>query len=110
MNNFCVSFLLTQSLGAYWIYLGACCELNWRINMPMGIQLPSLILLYGLYKADKNVSLHILTHQPWMRYCSRAYIKLTRMSLPLHPERLTFNGILVCDLYKADKNIIASTH
>ena len=31
-----------QSFGAYWIHLGACCELKWQVYTLMGVQFPCM--------------------------------------------------------------------
>ena len=36
-------FIFTQSLGAYLTYLGAYCELNWRVYTPTGVQFSCLL-------------------------------------------------------------------
>ena len=43
-------FFFTQSLGAYLIYLEACCELNWHVYTPMGVQFPCLINICSMLK------------------------------------------------------------
>ena len=45
-----------------------------------------------------------------MGYLSVAFIKLTRLSLSPHTMQLTFDGILVSGIYKADQIVVASTH
>ena len=52
------SFFLLKAFRVYWIYLGVCCELNWRAYMPMGIQFPCLITFCYL---PVNIQMFILT-------------------------------------------------